>query len=95
MVMSGVSGPTYRLGIFLDGLLQPIVNKYCEGEIVKDSTCFLAELTKLMVVNCIVRIRLKLLMSKPCTLVSKLNLFKLLLNMPYKHAPIILQVRLI
>ena len=44
MVTSGVAGPTYRLGIFLDGLLQPVVKKYCEGELMKDTTSFLVSL---------------------------------------------------
>ena len=47
MVTSGVGGPTHRLGIFLDGILQPVVNKYCEGELVKDTTSFLAALLDL------------------------------------------------
>ena len=47
MVMSGISGPTYRLGIFLDGLLKPVVDKYCSGELVKDTTTFLSCLLKL------------------------------------------------
>ena len=58
MVTSGVGGPTYRLGIFLDGLLQPIVEKYCQGEIVKDSTCFLADLKKLEDAACLRNINL-------------------------------------
>ena len=41
MVTSGVGGPTYRLGVFLDNLLKPVVEKYCCNELVKDSTSFL------------------------------------------------------
>ena len=47
MVTSGVSGPTYRLGMFLDNLLTPVVAKYCQNELVKDSTSFLRELRSL------------------------------------------------
>ena len=47
MVTSGVGGPTYRLGMFLDDLLKPVVEKYCKHEIVKDTTSFLASLLKL------------------------------------------------
>ena len=47
MVTSGVGGPTYRLGIFIDNLLQPVVKKYCDGELVKDTTSFLASLMDL------------------------------------------------
>ena len=44
MVTSGVAGPTHRIGMFLDAVLQPVVKKYCDGEIVKDTTSFLASL---------------------------------------------------
>ena len=44
MVTSGVGGPTYRLGIFLDNLLKPVVQRYCQSELVKDSTSFLKKL---------------------------------------------------
>ena len=44
MVTSGVGGPTYRLGVFLDNLLKPVVEKYCRDELVKDSTSFLNQL---------------------------------------------------
>ena len=37
MVTSGVGGPTFRLGVFIDNLLQPVVKKYCDGELVKDT----------------------------------------------------------
>ena len=47
MVTSGVGGPTYRLGIFLDGILKPVVEQYCNGELVKDTTNFLASLLTL------------------------------------------------
>ena len=47
MVTSGVGGPTYRLGLFLDSLLKPIVQQYCHGEVIKDSTDFLIELQKM------------------------------------------------
>ena len=47
MVTSGVGGPTYRLGMFIDNLLQPVVKKYCENELVNDTTCFLATLLNL------------------------------------------------
>ena len=40
MVTSGVGGPTYRLGLFLDSVLKPVVQEYCRGEVVKDSTDF-------------------------------------------------------
>ena len=46
MVTSGVGGPTYRLGVFLDTLLKPVVLKYCKNEVVKDSTDFLKELRR-------------------------------------------------
>ena len=38
MVTSGVGGPTFRLGTFLDNLLKPVVLKYCRNEVVRDST---------------------------------------------------------
>jgi hypothetical protein len=41
MVTSAVSGPTYRLGVFLDYVLKPVAAEYCQGELVKDSTDFL------------------------------------------------------
>ena len=44
MVTSGVGGPTYRLGVFIDNLLKPVVQKYCANELVKDSTSFIKEL---------------------------------------------------
>ena len=47
LVTSGVAGPTYRLGIFLDNLLQPVIKKYCAGEIVKDTTTFLSSLASI------------------------------------------------
>ena len=47
MVTSGVGGPTYRLGLFLDALLKPVVQTYCQGELIRDSTDFLVELQKL------------------------------------------------
>ena len=47
MVTSGVGGPTFRLGTFLDNLLKPVVNDYCKGEVLKDSTDFLVELNEM------------------------------------------------
>ena len=47
MVTSGVGGPTYRLGTFLDNLLKPVVQAYCKDELVKDSTHFIRELMSL------------------------------------------------
>ena len=44
MVTSGVGGPTYRLGLFLDSVLKPVVDVYCKREVVKDSTDFINEL---------------------------------------------------
>ena len=44
MVTSGVGGPTFRLGTFLDALLKPVVKEYCAGEVLRDSTEFLMEL---------------------------------------------------
>ena len=41
MVTASVGGPTYRLGIFLNGLLQPVADKYCDGEVIKDTTHFI------------------------------------------------------
>ena len=46
MVNTEVGGSTYRLGIFLDFVLQPIVHEYCKGEIVKDSTRILQGVKK-------------------------------------------------
>ena len=46
MVTSGVGGPTFRLGTFLDALLKPVMMKYCNEELVKDSTDFIRELQK-------------------------------------------------
>ena len=47
MVTSGVGGPTFRLGTFLDNLLKPIVGEYCNGEVLRDSADFLLELNKM------------------------------------------------
>ena len=47
MVTSGVGGPTYRLGLFLDSILKPVVDEYCKGELVRDSTDFIRELIKM------------------------------------------------
>ena len=47
MVTSGVGGPTYRLGVFIDSLLKPVVQQYCHGELIKDSTDFLVELKEM------------------------------------------------
>ena len=52
MVTSGVAGPTYRLGVFLDNLLKPVVEKYCQNELVKDSTSFLRELKSIEQTDC-------------------------------------------
>ena len=41
MVTSGVGGPTYRLGLFIDSLLKPVVSRYCNGELIKDTTEFI------------------------------------------------------
>lgn len=41
MVTSGVNGPTYRIGVFLDSVLKPVAESYCEGELVKDTADFL------------------------------------------------------
>ena len=47
MVTSGVGGPTYRLGVLLDSLLKPVVQQYCQGELIRDSTDILIELKKM------------------------------------------------
>ena len=47
MVTSGVGGPTFRLGTFLDNLLKPVVSEYCKGEVLRDSAEFLYELNKI------------------------------------------------
>ena len=47
MVTSGVGGPTYRLGVFLDMILKPVVQQYCDQELIKDSADFLIELKKM------------------------------------------------
>ena len=44
MVTSGVRGPTYRIGVFLDSVLKPVSEEYCRGELVKDTTEFLQRL---------------------------------------------------
>ena len=44
MVTAAINGPTYRLGMFLNHILQPISDKYCEGEMVRDTTHFIQEL---------------------------------------------------
>ena len=41
MVTSGVGGPTYRLGLFIDSLLRPVVSRYFNGELIKDTTEFI------------------------------------------------------
>jgi hypothetical protein len=47
MVTSSVNGPTYRVGVFLDSILKPVSVKYCTGELVRDTTDFLAKLETL------------------------------------------------
>ena len=47
MVTSGVGGPTYRLGVFLDMILKPVIQQYCKNELIRDSTDFLKELQKM------------------------------------------------
>ena len=37
MVTSCTNGPTYRLGLFIDAILQPVAKAYCKGELVKDN----------------------------------------------------------
>ena len=44
MVTGATNGPTYRVGILLDTLLQPVVSNYCKGEVLKDTTDFLQKL---------------------------------------------------
>ena len=44
MVTSGVGGPTFRLGTFLDALLKPVMMKYCGEELAKDSTDLIKDL---------------------------------------------------
>ena len=41
MVTGSTNGPTYRLGIFIDTLLQPLAISYCGTELLKDTTTFL------------------------------------------------------
>ena len=59
MVTSGVGGPTYRLGVFLDSLLKPVVQQYCYNELIRDSTDFLIELKKME--DCGISRRMKLI----------------------------------
>ena len=47
MVTSGIGGPTYRLGIFLNSVLQPVVEAYCKGELLRDTTDFVCEIDKM------------------------------------------------
>lgn len=47
MVTSGVNGPTYRVGVFLDSVLGPVSEKYCTGELVKDTRDFLCRTERL------------------------------------------------
>ena len=47
MVTSGVGGPTYRLGAYVNSILEPIVKKYCKGELVKNSIELIQEIKKL------------------------------------------------
>ena len=47
MVTSGIGGPTYRLSIFLNSVLQPVAELYCKGELLKDTPDFMREIDKL------------------------------------------------
>ncbi len=47
MVTSGTNGPTYRIGVFLDSILKPIAELFCEGELVKDTVDFLGKIKPL------------------------------------------------
>ena len=47
MVTAAIDGPTYRLGMFVNGLLKQIARDYCRGEIVQDTTEFLKKMEQL------------------------------------------------
>jgi hypothetical protein len=47
MVTAAINGPTYRLGLFLNHILQPVMDSYCEGEVVQDTTHFIQEMEHL------------------------------------------------
>ena len=42
MVTGSTNGPTFRLGLFVDSVLQPIARGYCAPEMVKDTTTFIS-----------------------------------------------------
>ena len=44
LVTSGTFGPTHRLGIFIENILNPVTHRYCQGELLKDNTEFLRHL---------------------------------------------------
>ena len=44
MVTASVGGPTYRIGIWLEYILKTVANKYCEGELVRDTPDFLGKI---------------------------------------------------
>ena len=47
MVTAAINRPTYRLGMFLNHILQPVSEKYCDGELIKDTTHFIQEIDSL------------------------------------------------
>ena len=40
LVTAGTDGPTYRLGVFLENILNPVAARYCDGELVRDTSEF-------------------------------------------------------
>ena len=40
LVTAGTDGPTYRLGFFLENILNPVAARYCDGELVRDTSEF-------------------------------------------------------
>ena len=42
MVTGSTNGPTFRVGLFIDTVLQPIARQYCTPEMVKDTTTFIS-----------------------------------------------------
>ena len=47
MVTSGIGGSTYRLGVFLNYVLKPIVEADCNGEILRYAMDFVCEIDEI------------------------------------------------
>ena len=74
MVTSSVNGPTYRLGVFLESVLQPVATAYCEGELVKDTTDYMRRSAELSDKNVFANSELNLVAMDICALYPNIRI---------------------